>query len=427
MLVKVKTVLWGGSNTIRIYNIFQRIVPLKCCIFVTSYDNEALQMRHTVILLVFIVLTGQAQQLPQQEIPITFSIIGDYGAAGPNEESVSRLMRRGFLSDFIITTGDNNYPKGEAETIDTNIGYYFSGYIVNYHGKYGVSSNKHAFLPSLGNGDWKTDSAKPYLDYFTLPGNERYYDTIIGCVHLFCIDSDTNEPDGVTADSKQAMWLKDKLEKAGTDKWNIVYFHHPPYSSDSTNGSSEFMRWPFKEWGASVVMSGHAHVYERLEVDGLPYYVNGLGGASKYLFGTPLPESKFRYNKNYGLMRCEANASYMKLWFVSIDNIGMDTLIISGIKDVHDKGNIESPILYPTWPNPSSGSATIEFFLPTVLQTTIEVVDLFGNSVFRESAVYSEGKHSISFQRKDDTPASSYLVRMRTLSFQNSHLLHFIE
>lgn len=38
------------------------------------------------------------------------------------------------------------------------------------------------------------------------------------------------------------------------------------------------MRWPFKEWGATAVMSGHAHVYERLEVDNLTYFVNGIGG-----------------------------------------------------------------------------------------------------------------------------------------------------
>jgi len=383
-------------------------------------------VKYTAILLIFIGLAVQAQQSPEQATSTYFSIIGDYGAAGPNEESVSKLMRRGFISDFIITTGDNNYPKGEAETIDTNIGYYYSEYIGNYKGMYG-SSTKNAFFPCLGNHDWITDSAKPYLDYFTLPGNERYYDTVIGWVHLFCIDSDPHEPDGVTVDSKQAMWLKDKLEKAGTDKWNVVYFHHPPYSSDSVHGSSKNMRWPFKEWGASVVISGHAHVYERLEVDGLPYYINGLGGASRYLFGMPLPESKFRYNKNYGLLRCEANQSYMKIWFLSIDDIGMDTLIIGGKKDVKDKGSIESPVLYPSWPNPSSGLANIEFFLPKLETATIEIVDLFGNSIFTESSLYSEGRHSLSFQRKNNTPVSTYLVRMRTSSFQDSHLLNFIE
>jgi len=46
------------------------------------------------------------------------------------------------------------------------------------------------------------------------------------------------------------------------------------------------MRWPFQEWGASVVLTGHEHVYERLGVGTsggpgtFPYIINGLGGHS---------------------------------------------------------------------------------------------------------------------------------------------------
>ena len=38
------------------------------------------------------------------------------------------------------------------------------------------------------------------------------------------------------------------------------------------------MKWPFKEWGASIVLSGHEHTLERLVIDDLTYIVNGLGG-----------------------------------------------------------------------------------------------------------------------------------------------------
>ena len=38
---------------------------------------------------------------------------------------------------------------------------------------------------------------KPYFDYFTLPGNERYYDFTWGPVHLFALDDIDSEPDGV--------------------------------------------------------------------------------------------------------------------------------------------------------------------------------------------------------------------------------------
>jgi hypothetical protein len=101
--------------------------------------------------------------------------------------------------------------------------------------------------------------------------------------------------------SAQAGWLKQAMA-ASTSRWNVVFFHHAPYSSGALHGSTTWMRWPFKAWGADVVLTGHEHSYERLSVDGLPYFVNGLGGGPIYNFGTPLPESQIRYNAGYGAM-----------------------------------------------------------------------------------------------------------------------------
>ena len=106
--------------------------------------------------------------------------------------------------DFIATVGDNNYHEGEASTIDQNVGQYFQAYIHPYQGSYGSGASENRFFPALGNHDWRTDQAQSYFDYFTLPGNERYYDLEWGPVHLFIVDSDPNEPDGRTPDSVQA-------------------------------------------------------------------------------------------------------------------------------------------------------------------------------------------------------------------------------
>ena len=62
------------------------------------------------------------------------------------------------------------------------------------------------------------------------------------------------------------------------------------------------MRWPFREWGASIVLTGHDHNYERLTVAGFPYIVNGLGGKDRRNFARILPESRIHYNCNYGAM-----------------------------------------------------------------------------------------------------------------------------
>jgi len=231
---------------------------------------------------------------------VQFAVIGDYGDASQAEADVAALIDS-WNVDFILTLGDNNYDNGEASTIDANIGQFYSAYIAPYNG---TTTNR--FFPTLGNHDWRAANAQPYLDYFTLPGNERYYTVTQGPVQIFVIDSDPNEPDGRTATSTQAQWLQTQLA-ASTATWKLVTMHHPPYSSSSVHGSEAIMQWPYAAWGATAVLAGHDHTYERLMADGIPYFVNGLGGRSIYGLGTPLPQSAFRYNDDYGTMRVFAS------------------------------------------------------------------------------------------------------------------------
>jgi hypothetical protein len=242
---------------------------------------------------------------PTSNPSIHFAVIGDFGMGNEAEANVARLVHS-WNPDFVITVGDDNYPLGEASTIDDHIGQYYHDFIFPYTGSYGPGATENRFFPTLGNHDWYTAGAKPYLDFFSLPGNERYYDFVRGPVHFFALDSDENEPDGVNKASIQAGWLQQGLA-ASTSPWNIVYFHHPPYSSGSTHGSTTWLRWPFKAWGADAVLAGHEHNYERLLVDGIPYFVNGLGGGPIYGFGIVLPESQFRYNADYGAMLVSAS------------------------------------------------------------------------------------------------------------------------
>jgi hypothetical protein len=247
---------------------------------------------------------------------VQFAVIGDYGFAGEPEANVADLVIS-WDPDFIITTGDNNYEFGEATTIDINIGQFYHAYINPYFGSFGAGSlSGNRFFPSLGNHDWESPNAQPYLDYFELPGNERYYTFMSGPVHFFVLDSDPREPDGVTSDSAQAQWLRNALQ-ASTAPWKLVYFHHPPYSSGTVHGSHAYMQWPFQEWGASAVLTGHEHHYERLNINHFPYFVVGLGGRSIHEFGAPLSVSVVRYNEDFGAMLVDADASAMTFRFYS--------------------------------------------------------------------------------------------------------------
>lgn len=266
--------------------------------------------------------TVSATPLP----PIRFAVIGDYGGGGQPEADVANLVH-GWQVDFVITTGDNNYPDGAAETIDDHIGRFYHSYIFPYTGKYGSGADVNRFFPTLGNHDWNTDAARPYLDYFTLPGNERYYDFTWGAVHFFALDSDSREPDGVGQKSDQAKWLQEKLA-ASSAIWKVVYFHHAPYSS-GWHGSTEWAQWPYAAWGADAVLAGHDHTYERLLINGMPYFVNGLGGGSIYNFEDVHPGSQARYNADYGAMLVEADANRMVFQFFNRQGVLIDTWSIT--------------------------------------------------------------------------------------------------
>lgn len=279
--------------------------------------------------------------------PLVFAAIGDFGSTGPDESNVAALVTS-WKPAFIITLGDNNYPVGSADTIDANIGQYYHAYIGNYQGLYGSGSDINRFFPVPGNHDWQTPGIQPYLAYFTLPGNERYYDFTWGPVHFFALDSDSREPDGVGASSVQAQWFQQAVA-ASTSPWNLAYMHHAPYSSGH-HGSTAWAQWPYAAWGIDAVLAGHDHVYERLLVDGLLYFTNGLGGQpDRYWFPNVLPESQFRYRETHGAMRVTATETTLTFEFINVNGEVLDTYTLT------NPDNLPPPVAStPTPENPSS-------------------------------------------------------------------------
>jgi tartrate-resistant acid phosphatase type 5 len=230
--------------------------------------------------------------------------------------------------DAIVTAGDNNYMDGAAETIDANIGQYYHAYLAPYIGSYGAGAAENRFFPALGNHDWYTPGAQPYFDYFTLPGNERYYTVRRGPIEFFILDTNRNEPDGYAADSTQAQWLRDQLA-ALEAPWQIVVMHYPPYSSSARHGSDRKVQWPYAVWGADAVIAGHDHLYERVQANGLPYFVNGAGGKDLYPFKPwPVPGSVVRYNQDYGAQLINATTQCLNISFFSRADVLIDSVTL---------------------------------------------------------------------------------------------------
>lgn len=201
----------------------------------------------------------------------------------------------------------------------------FHRFIGDYRGQYGEGSAVNRFWPALGNHDWVQE--EDYERYFTLPGNERYYDVDLGLVHLFVLDSDPREPDGISVNSVQAQWLAERLELS-TAPHNFVVSHHPPYSSGDKHGSSFPMQWGFAGLGVTTVLSGHEHSYERLAVEGVDYVVNGAGGRGLYGFvDPPLAGSAARVDREFGVTRVLVAERTVIYEFWSIDGRRLDRFV----------------------------------------------------------------------------------------------------
>jgi hypothetical protein len=269
---------------------------------------------------------------------VVFAVIGDYGDGSTSAGDVATLVNS-WSPDFILGAGDNRY---NTATFDDVVGLFYCAYLTDVTvgaNCAGGSSTTNAFFPVPGNHDYSDGGGiAEMVDYFTLPGigisgsgtsgSERYYDFVIGSVHVFAIDSEGAIQSTADMDA-QKVWLQAQLA-ASTSPFKLVLVHHAPYSSTAYTSKKTAMQWHYAAWGADAVIAAHDHVYERLEQQGLPFFVNGVGGKSLHDFDVATNGSLFRYNENFGAMRVTANEQQMTFEFYDIDGVLIDTYTTTG-------------------------------------------------------------------------------------------------
>ena len=256
------------------------------------------------------------------------AVIGDYGVDGNEEAAVAALVTSGSPTpssrSATTTTRRARPPRSTPTSASTT-----ASSSATTRGSYGAGSAINRFWPvarqpRLGGAP----TSSPTSTTSRCPGNERYYDVDLGLVHLYAIDSDPHEPDGNTATSKQAHVAQGPARRLDA-----------PATTSSTSttrrirsgehGSTPRMHWPFEAWGADAVLAGHDHDYERLQVGGIPYFVNGLGGQSSAAgCPIPLPETKFRTTGEHGAMLVTATATGITYDLYSAAGNKLDTLTV---------------------------------------------------------------------------------------------------
>ncbi len=143
-------------------------------------------------------------------------------------------------------------------------------------------------LVARGNHDG--ESATAYA-YHWLPGNGAYYATTIGPMRLIVLNSNIF---GVT----QLNWLAAELASPASQAadFRVVLFHRPPYTNlwcnmNGYNGDATVRNdWVplFEQHGVDLVVSGHAHAYERGEQNGVVYTIVGGAGGALDVFTPPV-------------------------------------------------------------------------------------------------------------------------------------------
>jgi tartrate-resistant acid phosphatase type 5 len=338
-----------------------------------------------------------------------FAVVSDIHGAFPATLSVSNLVR-GWNPDFIITCGDNNY--ASTNTIDFQIGQYYHDFISPYSGVFGLGDTTNRFFTGLGNHDVESGGINAYLSFVNLPGNERYYDFVKGYVHFFCINSNIDEPDGCSDTSIQAQWLKNQLTNSNST-YNLVYFHHAPFSSGLVHGSNTYMQWPFKQWGATAIFSGHDHIYERLNIGNLPYFVCGTGGGNLYAVN-PISGSQFICNSNHGALLLEAYSNILLVKFISTNDSLIDLYSINPNTTAQvDNQDYSQGLNVNIFPNPSRGSFMVNI-INHEQPFSINITDIFGRIVFNEHYDNNNCNFETTLQFIDpgELPEGTYIINI---------------
>lgn len=174
------------------------------------------------------------------------------------------------------------------------------------------------FFPSLGNHERNADH---YYQFFSLPGNERWYSFTFGNALFVALDSNGE----FQLESEQTRWLEQTLATSHAT-WKFVYLHHPPYSSGNHGDSLNIRKaWSplFEKYRVDIVFTGHDHLYERTypirdgkrdDANGVTYIVTGGGGAPLY----PVLRSDWtayaQSINNYQIVQVEGKRLRLETW-----------------------------------------------------------------------------------------------------------------
>lgn len=375
-------------------------------------------------------------------VPARIWVTGDFGNGSTQQTAV-----RDAYATYTGTTptnlwlwlGDNAYATGtDAE---------YQSYVFS---KYPDQLKSIPLYPSPGNHDYGNAGYQttntlttnfPYFSNFSLPqsaeaggvasNTPKYYSYNYSNIHFISLDSY-----GSYNNSTSAMynWLSSDLA-ANTQRWTVVYFHHPPYTKGTHNSDTDTelinMRSniiPLLEnYHVDLVLCGHSHVNERSYMikghygtsttftqamkistatnvfsktapfDGTVYATCGTSGQNPGTVqsGYPMPCMYFNNNTNNCSLVMDVNGDNLSCKYLASTGAIVDQFSIT--KTGARETSPAKPKIVQINNNIDENSVLIDVYLEKESEVSIEYLAINGQTAYKFSDL--SGKLSTGFHR----------------------------
>ncbi len=229
------------------------------------------------------------------EPPLTFALAGDSRERPDIFRKILTRIPREAAPLFMIFTGDmthNSLPGELAAFAELQRSLPFPVYTMK------------------GNHDTRAQGDAHYRMRF---GPERYAFSA-GPLFFAILDSNLWDERGYALGDEQLDWLDQQLA-AAKPPWKMIALHVPPHplhgppasgpnSNNMRPADAERLRRIASGAGVAYVLSGHAHLFARMEEDGVVYLTDGGGGAPLYGY-EPVPGFTIDTRKGLVLLHLE--------------------------------------------------------------------------------------------------------------------------
>jgi acid phosphatase len=259
---------------------------------------------------------------------LAFLVVGDWGKGAARQRDVAVQMGKtaaAIGARFVISTGDNFYPRGVTSTTNRK-------WKKRFEKVYTAPSLMVPWYAVLGNHDHK-GNVQAQVAYTEISSRWRLPDSHYKHTETLANGStadffflDTNPfKDSYDSFSQQlrdggAQWQLDWLKRelaASRAIWKIVVGHHPVYTGDPdghTEALVQLIQPLLVRYGAQVYMNGHAHSLEHIVRDDIHYLTSGAGASPRST--KPVAGTRFALGNRLGFMAARLSPATMAIEFI---------------------------------------------------------------------------------------------------------------